>query len=109
MQVGPGADSIHKLLAAEKEAQRVVKAARDEKAAKIKQAQQEAAREVAAYKAQREDAYKQMMERGKGDAASRLTQLQGDTDGAIRAMTAAVNSKKSAVCDQITAWVTRAY
>ena len=109
MQVGPGADSIHKLLAAEKEAQRIVKAARDEKAAKIKQAQQEAAREVAAYKAQREDAYKQMMERGKGDAASRLSKLQAETEASIRNMQSTVSSKKPDVCRQIMTWVTRAY
>ena len=42
---------IQKLIAAESAAQSVIQAARQEKATKIKQAQQEAEKEVAQYKA----------------------------------------------------------
>lgn len=105
MQVGPGADGIQKLLAAEAEAQQIVKAARDEKLAKIKQAQSEAEREVASYKAQREDTYRQMMEQGKGDAAGRLQTLTADTDSNIAELKGSVQSKKKAVVSDILGWV----
>lgn len=109
MQVGPGADGIQKLLAAESEAQRIVKAARDEKLAKIKQAQSEAEREVAAYKAQREDTYRKMMEQGKGDAEGRLKTLTAETDSGIASMKGSVGARQEAVVKQILAWVCKAH
>lgn len=107
MEVTPGADGIQKLLAAEQAAQSIIQAARTEKSNKIKQAQQEAEKEVAQYKEQRDDAYKKMMEAGKGDAAGRLAKLESDTSSSISSLEAAVNSKKPNVAESIVGWVTK--
>jgi V-type H+-transporting ATPase subunit G len=106
MQVGPGADGIQKLLQAEQAAQGVIQSARLEKSKKIKQAQHEAEKEVAAYKTQREDAYKSLMEQGRGDAAGRLSALEEDTKSSIESLGASVASKKTTVVSGIVKWVT---
>lgn len=100
---------IQKLIAAESAAQAVIQAARQEKATKIKQAQQEAEKEVAQYKASREDQYKKMMELGKGDAAGRLAQLESETKVAIGDLEKAVAAKKTEATKAIIGWVTKVY
>lgn len=107
MEVTPGADGIQKLLAAEQAAQSIIQAARTEKSNKIKQAQQEAEKEVAQYKEQREDAYKKMMEAGKGDAAGRLAKLESDTGASITGLETTVDAKKPQVTTSIVGWVTK--
>jgi V-type H+-transporting ATPase subunit G len=105
MQVGAGADGIKMLIDAEQAAQSVVQAARQEKANKIKQAQREAEKDIGEYKAQREDAYKQLMEQGRGDAAGKLTELEADTKKAIQKLESSVASRKPAVVREIVNWV----
>ena len=106
MQVGPGADGIQKLLQAEQSAQSIIQAARQEKSTKIKQAQQEAEKEVSSYKTQRDDAYKSMMEQGRGDAEGRQSQLQKETEQSIKDIENSVSSKKADVTKSIVKWVT---
>lgn len=100
---------IKRLMAAEQAAQAVIQAARQEKATKIKQAQQEAEKDVAVYKAQREDAYKKMMEAGKGDAAGRLATLEKETATSITSLESAVSAKKKDATSAILGWVTKVY
>jgi V-type H+-transporting ATPase subunit G len=100
---------IQKLMQAEQVAQQLIQKARQEKAAKIKQAQQEAEREVAQYKASREDQYKAMMEAGKGDAAGRLTKLEFETKVAIGKLESSVAAKKALATKAIIGWVTKVY
>lgn len=100
---------IQRLIAAESASQAVIQAARQEKATKIKQAQQEAEREVAQYKAQREDQYKKMMELGKGDAAGRLQTLEAETKVSIENLEKAVAAKKADATKAILGWVTKVY
>lgn len=106
MAAGPGADGIQKLLQAEQAAQAVIQKARMEKSAKIKKAQQEAEKEVGEYKTQREDAYKSMMEQGRGDAAGRLATLESETMASIANLESSVASKKTEVVKCIVQWVT---
>ena len=96
-------------MAAEQAAQAVIQAARQEKATKIKQAQQEAEKDVAVYKAEREDAYKKMMEAGKGDAAGRLATLEKETAASITSLESAVSAKKKDATSAILGWVTKVY
>jgi V-type H+-transporting ATPase subunit G len=105
MQVAPGDDGIQKLLRAEQSAQAIIQSARQEKIAKIKQAQREAEKEVESYKSQRDDAYKSMMEQGRGDAAGRQAQLEKETAQAIKDLEKNVGSKKDVV-KSIVKWVT---
>lgn len=100
---------IQKLIAAESAAQAVIQAARQEKATKIKQAQQEAEKEVAQYKVSREDQYKKMMELGKGDAAGRLTALESETETSIASLEKTVAAKKADATKAILGWVTKVY
>jgi V-type H+-transporting ATPase subunit G len=109
MQASAGADGIQKLLAAEQAAQAVIQAARQEKINKIKQAQQEAEKEVQEYKVQREDGYRKMMEKGKGDAAGRLDQLEKETAEAIQQLESSCSSRKSKVTQSIIDWVCKVY
>ena len=106
MSAGPGADGIQKLLQAEQAAQAVIQKARMEKSEKIKKAQQEAEKEVAEYKAQREDGYKSLMEQGRGDAAGRLSALEAETKASISQIQQSVSTRKGAVVECIVKWVT---
>jgi V-type H+-transporting ATPase subunit G len=105
MQVGAGADGIKMLIDAEQAAQSVVQGARQEKADKIKQAQREAEKDIGVYKEQREDAYRQLMEQGRGDAAGKLTELEANTKKAIQELEASVAFRKEAVASEIVHWV----
>jgi V-type H+-transporting ATPase subunit G len=102
-------DGIQRLLAAEQAAQTVIQAARTAKSKKIKQAQQEAEKEIAQYKAQREDAYKKLMEAGVDDAAGRLAKLEAETAKSVGELEKSVSSKKSEVSQCILDWVTKVY
>mmetsp|Transcript_46460 Transcript_46460/g.88707 ORF Transcript_46460/g.88707 Transcript_46460/m.88707 type:complete len:112 (-) Transcript_46460:355-690(-) len=88
-------DGIQALLAAEQEAQAIVTAARAEKATKLKQAREEAEREITAYKADLEEKYQGRLSEQSGSSGANVERLSTETNQQIQAVKqqAAANSK----------------
>ncbi|XP_031493415.1 V-type proton ATPase subunit G-like [Nymphaea colorata] len=72
---------IQALLAAEQEAQQIVSSARNAKMARLKQAKQEAEREIAAFRAQLEAEHQK---KNAGDASFAVNWLEQETEAKIQ-------------------------
>ncbi|KAK6942818.1 Vacuolar (H+)-ATPase G subunit [Dillenia turbinata] len=75
---------IQQLLAAEQEAQRIVNAARNEKMARLKQAKEEADKEVAEFRAQMEMEFQRKVAESSGDSGANVKRLEHETEGKIQ-------------------------
>ncbi|XP_027366937.1 V-type proton ATPase subunit G-like [Abrus precatorius] len=78
-----GQGGIQQLLAAEQEAQRIVNAAKNEKMARLKQAKEEAEKEIAEYRAQLEHAFQKKLSDSSGDSGANVKRLEQETDAKI--------------------------
>ncbi|KAL1828061.1 hypothetical protein DCAR_0207267 [Daucus carota subsp. sativus] len=79
MEANRGQNGIQLLLAAEQEAQSIVNAARNEKLARLKQAKDEAEKEVAAFRAQMELEFQQKVAESSGDSGANVKRLEKET------------------------------
>nr|AEQ39051.1 putative vacuolar ATP synthase subunit G1 [Wolffia arrhiza] len=79
---------IQQLLAAEQEAQHIVNAARNAKLARLKQAKDEAEKEVAEYRAQVEAEFQKKVLESSGDSGSNVKRLAVETDTKIQQLRA---------------------
>ncbi|KAG6504099.1 V-type proton ATPase subunit G 1-like [Zingiber officinale] len=75
---------IQQLLAAEQEAQHIVNEARNAKLARLKQAKEEAEKEVAAYRAQMEAEFQRKLAQSSGDSGANVKRLEQETDEKIQ-------------------------
>ncbi|KAF5197316.1 V-type proton atpase subunit g [Thalictrum thalictroides] len=71
---------IQQLLAAEQEAQQIVNAARNAKVARLKQAKEEAEREIAQYRAQVEAEFQKKLAESSGDSGANVKRLEKETE-----------------------------
>ncbi|XP_038904095.1 V-type proton ATPase subunit G1-like [Benincasa hispida] len=78
-----GQGGIQQLLAAEQEAQHIVNAARNAKLARLKQAKEEAEKEIAAYRAQVEAEFQRKLSESSGDSGANVKRLEIETDEKI--------------------------
>ncbi|KAL1532094.1 V-type proton ATPase subunit G 1 [Salvia divinorum] len=76
-------NGIQLLLAAEQEAQHIVNAARTAKQARLKQAKEEAEKEIAEFRAQMEADYQNKVAESSGDSGANVKRLEAETDGKI--------------------------
>ncbi|CAN6197251.1 unnamed protein product, partial [Urochloa humidicola] len=74
---------IQQLLAAEQEAQQIVNAARAAKSARLKQAKEEAEREIAEYKQQMEAEFQRKVAESSGDSGANVKRLEQETAAKI--------------------------
>ncbi|XP_061374245.1 V-type proton ATPase subunit G-like [Gastrolobium bilobum] len=74
---------IQQLLAAEQEAQRIVNAAKNEKLARLKQAKEEAEKEIAEYRAQLEYEFQKKVSDTSGDSGANVKRLEQETEAKI--------------------------
>ncbi|VVA17353.1 PREDICTED: V-type [Prunus dulcis] len=80
-----GQGGIQQLLAAEQEAQHIVNAARSAKMARLKQAKDEAAKEIAEYRAQMElEFQKKVAAQSSGDSGANVKRLELETEQKIK-------------------------
>ncbi|KAF7018146.1 unnamed protein product [Triticum aestivum] len=70
---------IQQLLAAEQEAQQIVNAARAAKTARLRQAKEEAEREIAEYRAQMEADFQRKLTETSGDSGANVKRLEQET------------------------------
>ncbi|KAH7857586.1 hypothetical protein Vadar_014302 [Vaccinium darrowii] len=71
------------LLAAEQDAQRIVNAARAAKMARLKQAKEEAEKDIAEFRAQMEAQYQRKVSESSGDSGANVKRLEVETEGKI--------------------------
>ncbi|KAE8679448.1 V-type proton ATPase subunit G 2 [Hibiscus syriacus] len=74
---------IQQLLAAEQEAQHIVNAARNAKMARLRQAKEEAEKEIAEYHAQVEYEFQKKVAESSGDSGANVKRLEVETDAKI--------------------------
>ncbi|XVE96713.1 hypothetical protein REPUB_Repub02eG0246700 [Reevesia pubescens] len=80
---GQGGGGIQLLLAAEQEAQHIVTAARNAKLARLKQAKEEAEKEIAEYRAQVEKEFQRKLAESSGDSGANVKRLEQETGAKI--------------------------
>ncbi|MFQ6671022.1 hypothetical protein Gotur_035694 [Gossypium turneri] len=83
MEANRGQNGIHQLLAAEQDAQHIVNAARNAKMARLKQAKEEAEKEIAEYRAQVEYEFKKKVAESSGYSGANVKRLETETDAKI--------------------------
>eukprot|EP00262_Sarcandra_glabra_P018289 TRINITY_DN64_c0_g1_i3.p1 TRINITY_DN64_c0_g1~~TRINITY_DN64_c0_g1_i3.p1 ORF type:complete len:111 (-),score=28.22 TRINITY_DN64_c0_g1_i3:323-655(-) len=88
MESNRGQNGIQLLLAAEQEAQHIVNAARNAKLARLKQAKEEAEKEIAQYRAQMEAEFQKKVAQSSGDTGSTLKRLEQETEAKIHRLKA---------------------
>ncbi|KAK3003528.1 hypothetical protein RJ639_015671 [Escallonia herrerae] len=83
MEANRGQNGIQLLLAAEQEAQHIVNAARNAKMARLKQAKEEAEKEIAEFRAQMEAEFQRKVAESSGDSGANVKRLEKETDEKI--------------------------
>ncbi|KAK4756799.1 hypothetical protein SAY87_006926 [Trapa incisa] len=83
MEANRGQNGIQLLLAAEQEAQRIVASARDAKMARLKQAKEEAEKDIAEFRAHMEAAFQRKLAESSGDSGANVKRLEQETDAKI--------------------------
>ncbi|CAI9091058.1 OLC1v1025977C1 [Oldenlandia corymbosa var. corymbosa] len=78
-----GQNGIQLLLAAEQEAQHIVNAARSAKQARLKQAKDEAEKEIAEFRAQMEAEFQRKVAETSGDSGANVKRLEQETEAKI--------------------------
>ncbi|XP_042518137.1 V-type proton ATPase subunit G 1 [Macadamia integrifolia] len=83
MEANRGQGGIQLLLAAEQEAQHIVNAARNAKLARLKQAKEEAEKEIAEFRAQMEREFQRKVAESSGDSGANVKRLEVETEAKI--------------------------
>ncbi|XP_011101663.1 V-type proton ATPase subunit G 1-like [Sesamum indicum] len=83
MAASSSQNGIQLLLTAEQEAQRIVNAARTAKQARLKQAKEEAEREIAEFRAQMEADFQRKLAESSGDSGANVKRLEQETEAKI--------------------------
>ncbi|CAL0316963.1 unnamed protein product [Lupinus luteus] len=106
MASSTGQGGIQQLLAAEQEAQRIVNAARNEKLARLKQAKEEAEKEIAEYRAQLEREFQKKVSDSTGDSGANVKRLEQETDTKIAQLKIEAERISSDVVSMLLKYVT---
>ncbi|KAF9674871.1 hypothetical protein SADUNF_Sadunf10G0172300 [Salix dunnii] len=83
MEANRGQNGIQLLLAAEQEAQHIVNAARNAKMTRLKQAKEEADKEIAQFRAQMEAEFQRKLAESSGDSGANVKRLEQETEAKI--------------------------
>ncbi|KAL9351518.1 hypothetical protein Peur_054198 [Populus x canadensis] len=83
MEANRGQNGIQLLLAVEQEAQHIVNAARNEKMARLKQAKEEADKEIAEFRAQMDAEFQRKLAESSGDSGANVKRLEQETEAKI--------------------------
>ncbi|KAL8166832.1 hypothetical protein V2J09_008331 [Rumex salicifolius] len=83
MDSNRGQNGIQLLLAAEQEAQHIVNTARNAKMARLKQAKEEAERDIAEFRAQMEADFQRKLAESSGDSGANVKRLEAETEEKI--------------------------
>ncbi|XP_010524313.1 PREDICTED: V-type proton ATPase subunit G1-like isoform X1 [Tarenaya hassleriana] len=106
MDSSRGHGGIQHLLAAEQEAQHIVNAARNAKMARLKQAKEEAEKEIAEYRAQMEQEFQRKLTESSGDSGANVKRLEQETDDKIHHLKTEASRISNDVVDMLLKHVT---
>ncbi|GAB2223181.1 hypothetical protein Droror1_Dr00017319 [Drosera rotundifolia] len=106
MEANRGQNGIQLLLAAEQEAQHIVNASRNAKLARMKQAKEEAEKEVAEFRARMEAEFQRKLTESSGDSGANVKRLELETDAKIEHLKAQSASISPDVVQMLLKYVT---
>ncbi|PWA89157.1 Vacuolar (H+)-ATPase G subunit [Artemisia annua] len=106
MDTSRGQNGIQLLLAAEQEAQQIVNAARNAKLARLKQAKEEAEKEVAEFRTQMEADFQRKLAETSGDSGANVKRLEKETEEKIQHLRTVADRISHDVVDMLLKLVT---
>uniref|UniRef100_A0A7N0TL96 V-type proton ATPase subunit G n=1 Tax=Kalanchoe fedtschenkoi TaxID=63787 RepID=A0A7N0TL96_KALFE len=106
MDANRGQNGIQQLLAAEQEAQHIVNVARAAKNARLKQAKEEADKEIAAFRAQMEAEFQKKVAQSSGDSGANVKRLEQETAAKIQHLKTEGSRISQDVVDMLLQYVT---
>ncbi|KNA03615.1 hypothetical protein SOVF_207450 [Spinacia oleracea] len=106
MEANRGQNGIQLLLAAEQEAQHIVNTAKNAKMARLRQAKEEAERDIAEFRAQMEAEYQRKLAESSGDSGANVKRLEKETDAKIEQLKAQSSSISPEVVQMLLKFVT---
>ncbi|XP_043693795.1 V-type proton ATPase subunit G [Telopea speciosissima] len=106
MDANRGQGGIQLLLAAEQEAQHIVNAARNAKMARLKQAKEEAEKEIAEFRAQMERDFQKKVAESSGDSGANVKRLEGETETKINHLKSEAERISPEVAQMLVKYVT---
>ena len=101
-----GQGGIEQLLAAEQEAQQIVNAAKNEKLARLKQAKDEAEKEIAEHRAQLEYQFQKKVSESSGDSGANVKRLEQETESKIHLLKSESSRISGDVVSMLLSYVT---
>lgn len=101
-----GQNGIQLLLSAEQEAQHIVNSARNAKMARLKQAKEEAEKEIAEFRAQIEAEFQRKLAESSGDSGANVKRLEQETDAKIHQLKTQASSISHDVVQMLLKYVT---
>ncbi|XP_051124401.1 V-type proton ATPase subunit G-like [Andrographis paniculata] len=100
-----GQGGIQMLLAAEQEAQQIVTAARNTKMSRLRQAKEEAEREVANFRSQMEADYQKHISESSGNSDSTVKRLEAETEEKIKSLKEKASKETSEVTKMLLKYI----
>ncbi|KAH1097267.1 hypothetical protein J1N35_014188 [Gossypium stocksii] len=101
-----GQGGIQMLLTAEQEAQHIVSSARNLKMARLKQAKEEAEKDVALFRSQMETEYQNKISESSGSSDNTVKRLEEETDKKIKALTKSTSMVSKEIIEMLMKHVT---
>ncbi|KAK9860386.1 hypothetical protein WJX84_007685 [Apatococcus fuscideae] len=105
MQISSGQDGIQRLLKAEQEAQAIVSKARKAKSDRLKQANQEAERDIKAFRSQQEEKYQKKISTDSTSSGDNEKRLETESSNDMRGIEKSIKEKKQQVIDALISFV----
>ncbi|XP_004493970.1 V-type proton ATPase subunit G1-like [Cicer arietinum] len=101
-----GQGGIQQLLSAEQEAQQIVNAAKNEKLARLKQAKEEAEKEIAEHRTHLDSQFQKKVSASSGDSGANVKRLEQETDIKIHQLKTEAGRISGDVVDMLLKYVT---
>ncbi|KAI4356656.1 hypothetical protein L6164_000661 [Bauhinia variegata] len=101
-----GKGGIQMLLTAEQEAQQIVSTARNLRTQRLKQAKDEAERDAALYRSDKENEYQTQISENTGSSGSNVKRLEEETETKIQAIKEKASKVSSEVSDMLLNYIT---
>ncbi|XP_050378073.1 V-type proton ATPase subunit G1-like [Argentina anserina] len=101
-----GQGGIQMLLTAEQEAQHIVNSARNMKMARLRQAKEEAEREVQQYRTNMEAEYQNKLSETSGSSGTNVKRLEEETDKKIKSLKESASKVQSHIVGMVMKYIT---
>ncbi|XP_061988432.1 V-type proton ATPase subunit G-like [Rosa rugosa] len=101
-----GQGGIQMLLTAEQEAQHIVNSARNSKMARLRQAKEEAEREVQQYRINMEAEYQNKLSETSGSSGSNVKRLEEETETKIKSLKESASKVQSDIVGMVMKYIT---